>query len=150
MVSCRSDGKLDAGYTGCLGGCDRHRRGRGCKRPFSGEGPPKGAKEIISGWWAHAIGDLGLSDYEFMRLTPGQFQVLSNRWIDAQKADMEERDVNTARICWSLFELQRDRKKHPQPFKLEDFMLQEKKKPKVQSPKEQTAILMQLFGGGKK
>ncbi len=91
-----------------------------------------------------------MTEHEFMRLTPGQFQILSKRWFETEKARAKERDYHAARVCWALFELQRDRKMRPTPFKVEDFMLQEKKPQKQQSAEEQTAILMQLFGGGKK
>lgn len=102
---------------------------------------------MISSWWAHAIGDLGLSEEEFLNLTPGQFQVLSRHYIEKTKREIHDADYRAAMICRTIAEPYRDEKRHGKPFAVEEFMPkrgEKKKKPK--SDTEQVAIIEGIFG----
>lgn len=67
--------------------------------------------------WATGVYDLGLTDAQFWALTPRQYDLLANRFLDA-----EERASQRFGLLATLYaNAHRDREKHPHPFELQDF-----------------------------
>ncbi len=89
-----------------------------------------------------------LNEEEFWRITLREFDALLVEWQNAQK----RLDYRTGLICATMANLQRDTKKHPKPFKAEDFMPKSAvKKPAQdwQSMKAQTMAIHKAITGKK-
>jgi len=101
--------------------------------------------------------DVGLSEEEFWELTPAQYDLLAKRHIDHEKgkirleeAKLERSDYQAALICCVLANINRDKKKKPTPYKVDDFMPKVVEEKKKQTPEEQFTIVKMLnaaFGG---
>jgi hypothetical protein len=101
--------------------------------------------------------DLRLSEQEFWVLTPGQFDLLAKRHIEQRKSEIyleqtkiKRSDQQAALICCVLANINRDKKKKPTPYKVDDFMPVEIGKKKKQTAQEQFQIVKMLnaaFGG---
>jgi hypothetical protein len=61
---------------------------------------------------------LDVTEEEFGRLNFAQVDALYRQWVNKQKRE----DIRSARIAWLLAETNRNKKKHPEPFKIADFM----------------------------
>lgn len=59
-----------------------------------------------------------MREEDFWRLTLAQFNELARHYLD----DLKLRDFHAAIICKVIADINRDKKKHPKPFKVEDFM----------------------------
>ena len=98
-----------------------------------------------------------MSEEEFWDLTPGQFDLLAKRHIEAEKAkiSLEEAkikrsDQQAALICTVLANINRNKKKKPKPFTVEDFMPKVIGEKEKQTPQQQFEIVKMLnaaFGG---
>ncbi len=61
-----------------------------------------------------------------------------------------QQDRRSAQICAILANIHRDAKKKPQPYEVKDFMPEyAQPQKKVQTPEEQTEMLLAIFGKGK-
>jgi len=90
-------------------------------------------------------------------LTPGQFDLLAKRHIEAEKVKMSLEEVKIKRsdqqaalICCVLANINRDKKKKSKPFVVDDFMPKVAGKKKKQTPQQQFEIVKMLnaaFGG---
>jgi len=98
-----------------------------------------------------------LSEEEFWDLTPAQFDLLEKRYIESEKAKIQleeakikRSDQQTALICCVLANINRDKKKKPKPFTVDDFMPKVVGRKKKQTPQQQFEIVKMLnaaFGG---
>lgn len=78
-----------------------------------------------------------MSEEDFWRLTFREFNALVQRENERQKAD----NYRAAFIVSSIYNVNRDSKKHPEPFTPEDFLSKKKRK---QSPSQMLGIARQL------
>ena len=82
-------------------------------------------------------------------MTPGQYDLLAKRHVDKLKAEREQSDQRAALICSVLANINRDSKRKPTPYKVQDFMPIFKSN-KKQTIEEQLTIVKMLnaaFGG---
>jgi len=99
--------------------------------------------------WVCGRYDLKLSEEEFWELTPAQYDILAKRHFKTLRTTNEQSDFRAAQICCILANINRDPKKKPTPYKVQDFM------PKYKSVKKQTPeqqfelvkVLNAAFGG---
>jgi hypothetical protein len=74
--------------------------------------------------WSIGRFDLGLSEKEFWRLTLRKFDVLVKRF----SVELERQDTRFAMICAAIYEQNRDKKKRPRPYGVDDFLKRGKKR----------------------
>ena len=84
----------------------------------------------------------GVHPLDFYRMTYKEVMAV----VEAFKQNEKIADHRTARICWLIAETNRNSKKRPRPYKIEDFMPQSKKK-EEQTPEQMLNVLKVMFGG---
>lgn len=100
----------------------------------------------LARYWSFARQNLRLTDAEFWRLTPREFNALADRWTDDQKSQ----DRRAATICMVIANCNRDPKHKPQPFEVSDFMPQYgRQAPVEQSWETQKAIFAAIAASHK-
>lgn len=65
------------------------------------------------------------------------------RYFELDPFAEERADLRAAQICWMLAEINRDRKRHPRPYKLEDFVLKFESTRRVRKSEEVKRITTQ-------
>jgi hypothetical protein len=63
--------------------------------------------------------DFGLTDEQFLELTPAKFNALSRR----ADAEAERADQHTARVCWAAMTAAGAKKKDGSPITVQDLMV---------------------------
>lgn len=80
----------------------------------------------------------GISTERFWRLTPAELFIEIEGWNKRQDIT----DYRLGLLCAVIAEPYRDKEKHPDPFKPQDFMPKRGKvQPEVQTPEQQLAIV---------
>lgn len=60
-------------------------------------------------------------------------------------------DRRTAQVCQAIFEVNRNRKSRPKPYRIEDFMPKRKSESRpAQTPEEMLGVLKAMFGNREK
>ena len=88
---------------------------------------------------------IGIQPGELWQMTPAELGYMVEGW----KKQQEIHDRRAAQICCSIYEVNRNRKKRAQPYKVEEFMPRRKER-KNQTPEQMERIIRELnraYGG---
>lgn len=95
---------------------------------------------------------IGLLPYQFMEMTLSEIYKMYDYRIKKNNMDNELSDRRTARICALLANINRDKKRKPNPFSENDFMPRIKEKHKKEQTTDQMYMILKAFtiaNGGK-
>jgi len=84
---------------------------------------------------------IGIQPGELWQMTPAELGYMVEGW----KKQQEIHDRRTAQICCALYEINRNKKKKPTPYKITDFMPGGSGKQPEQTAEQQAAFLKSKF-----